>query len=140
MAGQERNSFSEAVRVTIHMRSLPNVRQGGYNSPNAARAWAFLTSVVVGDLAIGNVDLVTLVPGWQTTLSRCRDSRPSRIPFVSTFVYAGRPCWQHARPELGRILAAHRRRLWEGSNRNATATIRRNSAIVPDQHLDSIHR
>lgn len=33
--------------------SLPtNVRQGGYNSPNAARAWAFLTSVAVGDLAV----------------------------------------------------------------------------------------
>jgi hypothetical protein len=53
MAGQERNSFSEAVRATIHTMPFPNVRQGGYNSPNAARAWAFLTSVVVGDLAIG---------------------------------------------------------------------------------------
>lgn len=32
--------------------SLPSVRPGGYHSPNAARAWAFLTSVVVGDWAV----------------------------------------------------------------------------------------
>lgn len=35
------------------MMPSPNVRPGGYNSPNAARAWAFLTSILVGGLTVG---------------------------------------------------------------------------------------
>lgn len=80
--------------LSIVMR-LPNLLQGGYNSANAARAWTFLTSAVVRDLSIGNADLMTLAYRlvWPASLSRCRDSRSSRISLVSTLVYAGRSCW-----------------------------------------------
>ena len=79
---------------------------------------------------------MTLVLGWPATLYRCRDPRPSRIPFVSALVHVGRPCWQYARPKLGRILATHRERLRKGSNCTTTATIRGKSTVVPtDAHV-----
>ena len=53
MSGKERNCYSGEVRFEmISLEARPNSRSGGYNSPNAARAWAYLTSITVRALYV----------------------------------------------------------------------------------------
>jgi hypothetical protein len=46
--GRERSCFSaEVIRFALLFRLMLTRMLGGYNSPNAARAWTYLTSIAV---------------------------------------------------------------------------------------------